>query len=77
MLCLLNDDVYPVTSDWLESMVLQAERPDVGVVGALLLYPDGTIQHAGVAWADGIPPLTWVVSESNRPTGHGCGSLGM
>jgi GT2 family glycosyltransferase len=49
MLCLLNDDVYPLTSDWLESMVTQAARPDVGVVGALLLYPDGTIQHAGVA----------------------------
>jgi O-antigen biosynthesis protein len=48
-LCFLNDDVYPVTRDWLDSMLAQAARPDVGVVGALLLYPNGTIQHAGVA----------------------------
>ncbi len=47
--CLLNDDVYPIASDWLELMVRQAARPEVGAVGALLLYPDGTIQHAGVA----------------------------
>jgi GT2 family glycosyltransferase len=49
VVCLLNDDVYPVTKDWLELIVVQAMRPEVGVVGALLLYPDGTIQHAGVA----------------------------
>jgi GT2 family glycosyltransferase len=49
VVCLLNDDVYPITSDWLEMMLLQATRSEVGVVGALLLYPDGTIQHAGVA----------------------------
>ena len=40
--------VYPVTSDWLDSMLVQATRSDVAVVGALLLYPIGTIQHAGV-----------------------------
>jgi GT2 family glycosyltransferase len=49
VICLLNDDVYPIASNWLELMLPQAMRPEVGVVGALLLYPDGTIQHAGVA----------------------------
>jgi len=49
VLCLLNDDVYPTMSGWLERMVAQAVHCDVGVVGALLLYPNGVIQHAGVA----------------------------
>ncbi len=48
VLCFLNDDVFPSTSDWLERMLAQAVRPEIGVVGALLLYPDGSIQHAGV-----------------------------
>ena len=47
-LCFLNDDVFPITPDWLEHMLAQTARPDVGIVGALLLYPDKTIQHAGV-----------------------------
>lgn len=55
-ICLLNDDVEPVTPDWLARMQSQAERPDVGVVGALLLYPDRTIQHAGVVVGGGILP---------------------
>jgi len=49
VVCLFNDDVYPITSDWLELMLAHAARPEVGVVGALLLYPNGMIQHAGVA----------------------------
>jgi GT2 family glycosyltransferase len=48
VLCFLNDDVYPVTPHWLERMLAQAARPEIGVVGALLLYPDQSIQHAGV-----------------------------
>ena len=48
VLCLLNDDVYPVAQDWLDRMLAQAVRSDVAVVGALLLYPDRTIQHAGI-----------------------------
>jgi len=48
-LCFLNNDVEPVGPDWLTAMVHHASGQDVGAVGALLLYPDGTIQHAGVA----------------------------
>jgi GT2 family glycosyltransferase len=48
-LCLLNNDVEALDGNWLPSMMAYAVRPDVGAVGARLLYPDGTIQHAGVA----------------------------
>jgi GT2 family glycosyltransferase len=44
----LNDDTQIQTSNWLELMSAYAQRSDVGVVGALLLYPDSRIQHAGV-----------------------------
>jgi GT2 family glycosyltransferase len=49
VICMMNDDVCPLTEDWLPTMLEQAKRPDVGVVGALLLYPNGTIEHAGIA----------------------------
>lgn len=51
LLLFLNDDVTPlehVGSLWLDAMVGQAQRPDVGAAGALLYFPDGRIQHAGV-----------------------------
>ena len=49
LLCLLNNDVVPLDSEWLSRMAHRACDPAVGAVGALLTYPDGTIQHAGVA----------------------------
>ncbi|WP_226638549.1 glycosyltransferase family 2 protein [Novosphingobium profundi] len=48
LLCLLNNDIEIIDPDWLRILVHQALRPDVGAVGAQLLYPDGRIQHAGV-----------------------------
>lgn len=47
-LLFLNNDTKVITPDWIEGMVEQAQRPSIGAVGALLLYPDNTIQHAGV-----------------------------
>lgn len=44
----LNNDTEALTPAWLEELVSWAERPEVGVVGAKLLRPDGTIQHAGI-----------------------------
>jgi O-antigen biosynthesis protein len=44
----LNNDTEVLTDDWLEAMVEQAQRPSIGAVGAKLLYPDRTVQHAGV-----------------------------
>ncbi|MCW2396640.1 MULTISPECIES: glycosyltransferase family 2 protein [unclassified Sphingobium] len=48
LLCLLNNDIEILDPNWLATMVIQAQREDVGAVGAKLLYPDGRIQHAGV-----------------------------
>jgi O-antigen biosynthesis protein len=48
LLCLLNNDIEITDPDWLSLLVTHAIKPDVGAVGARLLYPDGTIQHAGV-----------------------------
>lgn len=45
---LINNDIEVITADWLEEMVSQAVRPEVGAVGAMLYYPDDNIQHAGV-----------------------------
>ena len=44
----LHDDVEAITPGWLEHMLGYAQRADVGIVGATLLYADETIQHAGV-----------------------------
>lgn len=45
---LLNNDTEVITPDWLESMLGYCQREEVGIVGAKLLYPDNTVQHAGV-----------------------------
>jgi len=47
-LLLLSNDVEIITPDWLQEMLMFAQRPDVGAVGAKLYYPDDTIQHAGI-----------------------------
>ena len=47
-LLFLNNDTEVITPEWLEEMVMFVQRDDVGAVGAKLLYPNGTIQHAGV-----------------------------
>lgn len=48
IIVLLNNDVEITQGDWLAILVGHVTQRDVGVVGSLLLYPDGTIQHAGV-----------------------------
>lgn len=45
---LLNDDTEIISPKWIEEMLMYAQRKDVGAVGAMLYYPDGKIQHAGV-----------------------------
>lgn len=49
VLLLLNNDVAVLRPDWLRELVSHAVRPEVGVVGAKLLYPDLTLQHGGIA----------------------------
>jgi GT2 family glycosyltransferase len=48
LLLFLNSDVEGRSQGWLAAMVERAQCPDVGAVGARLLYPDGSVQHAGV-----------------------------
>lgn len=48
VLLFLNNDTAIVSPDWLETLSRRAIAPQTGAVGALLLYPDGRIQHAGV-----------------------------
>lgn len=47
-LVLLNNDTAIIDGDWLDALLHHAQRPEVGIVGAKLLFPNGTIQHAGV-----------------------------
>jgi glycosyltransferase involved in cell wall biosynthesis len=47
-LLFLNDDIEIVDPDWLGVLVEQVQRPEVGIVGPMLLYPDQRIQHAGM-----------------------------
>ena len=44
----INNDIEVISSDWLTEMVSHAARPVVGAVGARLLFPNDTVQHAGV-----------------------------
>jgi ADP-heptose:LPS heptosyltransferase/GT2 family glycosyltransferase len=51
-LLFLNDDIEAREKGWLDALLEHAQRPEVGVVGARLLYPDGKVQHAGQYLAD-------------------------
>lgn len=48
----LNNDIEAIEPGWLSAMAEHVQRPQVGAVGALLLYPDNTVQHAGVVLAE-------------------------
>lgn len=48
MVCLLNNDIEVISPGWLDEMVGHAARTEIGAVGAMLYYPNDTIQHAGV-----------------------------
>ena len=66
-LLLLNNDTEVITPRWLEEMVMYAQQKRVGCVGVKLLYPDNTIQHAGI----GFGFLTLAAHmHKNFPAGH-------
>lgn len=76
LLCLLNNDVEPTEPGWLKALAADALRPGIGAVGARLLYPDGRLQHAGIATGiGGIAghPLKGLDGQSPGP--HGRASL--
>jgi ADP-heptose:LPS heptosyltransferase/GT2 family glycosyltransferase len=51
-LLFLNDDIEITQADWLDAMMEHAQRPEVGITGPQLLYPDGKVQHAGMFLAN-------------------------
>ena len=67
-LLFLNDDVTPLQPGWMTSLSLQLSRPNSGVVGAKLLYPKGTIQHAGIVV--GLPMAARHVGRHGRASGY-------
>lgn len=50
---LLNNDTEIITPNWLELMLGYAQQPDIGTIGVKLLFPDNTIQHAGIIMGKG------------------------
>jgi GT2 family glycosyltransferase len=48
-LCFLNNDTQVITSNWLQSLVEHASKAEVGIVGAVMTFPNGRLQHMGVA----------------------------
>lgn len=60
----LNNDTLVVTPDWLEQMLALASLPDVGIVGACLLDPDGRREHEGIVIA---PYPQHLRTDSNYP----------
>ena len=55
IVAILNDDMEVIAPDWIERMLDHLEKPHVGVVGAKLVYPDRTLQHAGIVFNSGDP----------------------
>ncbi len=49
VLVFLNNDTEVVTAEWIEKLLADAQRPEIGAVAPLLRYADGTVQHAGAA----------------------------
>ncbi|MHB8253075.1 MAG: glycosyltransferase [Acidiferrobacter sp.] len=54
-LVIMNDDIRVISEDWLTLMLGMVQRDGVGAVGPKLLFPDETIQHAGVVMLGGLP----------------------
>jgi O-antigen biosynthesis protein len=66
-LVFLNDDVEIIADDWLDALLEHARRPEIGVVGARLLYPDQKIQHAGIFWTPGGGRHAFRFAEASAP----------
>jgi glycosyltransferase involved in cell wall biosynthesis len=70
VICLLNNNVKPIRPCWLQEMVSHAIRKEIGVVGAMLYYPNDTIQHAGVL-LDGVAGRHLYITNKKGSIGYG------
>lgn len=71
IVALLNNDIDVIDPAWLREMVALAQRPDIGIVGARLLYPDGTLQHAGITIGPGAVAGHLCRGAARHDPGHG------
>jgi GT2 family glycosyltransferase len=76
ILLLLNNDIEVISAGWLRELVSQALRPDVGAVGAKLLYADDTLQHGGVVLGLGGVAGHYLTGAGRDDAGNS-GSLGL
>ena len=76
LLLFLNNDTQ-VTDGWLDALVKTGGQSNVGVVGAKLLYADGTIQHAGIEFINGIPDHVHRRSSADFPAANKSRELDM
>ncbi len=69
-LVLLNNDTAVLHNDWLENLLNHALRPEVGIVGAKLLYLNGTVQHAGVVMGLNGPASHLFITQPGDAQGY-------
>ncbi len=69
-LLLLNNDTEVISSDWLHNMLQHAQRKEIGAVGVKLLYPNDTIQHAGVIIGMGAAAGHLMVGKKKSDKGY-------
>jgi len=70
---LLNDDIEVINADWLTAMLEHAQNPAIGAVGAKLFYPDGRLQHVGVA--TGVSGIAAHLLHQHPGGTAGCGQI--
>ena len=68
---LLNDDIKHIDTTWLHQMSGHLNDPSVGAVGALLLYPDRTVQHVGIIIDDAVPSHSFTGLSESELSAHG------
>ncbi len=68
----LNDDLEVIAPDWIEALLEYSRQPEVGVVGAMLVYPNDRIQHAGVILGVNGPTTHIFCNQAAKDVGY-CG----
>jgi O-antigen biosynthesis protein len=63
----MNDDVEVISPDWIECMLEYSQQPEIGAVGAHLLFPDNTHQHTGVTILEGNPGHPFYSFPADHP----------
>lgn len=66
----LNNDISVITPRWIEELLGNCQRPEVGITGARLYFPDDTIQHAGIVLGIGGVAGSMFVGMARKRTGY-------